>query len=71
MVLHMMACKRPTCSCGSYPYPHRPLSGLCTQNPDAQLLLASRAGTPDADLDDVWFTIVTSMPGKLARECPF
>jgi hypothetical protein len=71
MILHVMECMRPLCFCGSYTYPHRPESGMCANNPDAQVKLASRAGTPDEDLDDVYFSVVTSMPGKLSKVCPF
>lgn len=72
MLLHVLACKRaPVCSCGSYPYPHRPLSGMCALNPDAQVALALRAGTPPEQLLDVAAAVAFHMPGKLARVCPF
>jgi hypothetical protein len=71
MALHMLACKRPLCSCGSYTYPHRPLSGMCALNPDAQVALALRAGTAGDDLLDLAAEVAFFMPGKPAKECPF
>ncbi|MBT9467112.1 hypothetical protein [Hydrogenophaga sp.] len=37
MVLHVLACKRPLCHCGGYPYAHRPGGGECHLNPEAQM----------------------------------
>lgn len=71
MILHAMECMRPLCACGSYPYPHRLGGGMCTHNPDAQVLLASRAGTPDDELLDVAADVAFNMPGKRAVQCPF
>ena len=71
MFLHLLACKRPKCDCGGYPYQHRPGGGMCYLNPDSQVLHASRAGTPDHELADVAAAVAFSMRGKPARECPF
>jgi hypothetical protein len=71
MALHELQCPRPACHCGSYAHPHRPLSGLCTLNPDAQVALAARAGTPQEDLLDVAIAVAWSMPGKPMRAWPF
>lgn len=71
MLLHVMKCTRPVCHCGSYAYPHRPAGGLCTLNPDVQVALASRAGTPDHELPDVADAVAFSMRGKAAKVCPF
>ncbi|MDB5965854.1 MAG: hypothetical protein JWQ72_2354 [Polaromonas sp.] len=71
MVLHMMDCPRPMCHCMAYTYPHRPLSGECFLNPDAQVVHASRAGTPDDELLDVQIDVALSMRGKTAAVCPF
>lgn len=71
MTMHEMQCPRPACHCGSYAYPHRPMSGLCTLNPDAQVALAARAGTPPEELMDVAVDVAWSMPGKPMRAWPF
>lgn len=70
-LLHVMECTRPLCHCGAYTYPHRPVSGECYQNPEAQVLHASRAGTPDDELADVAADVAFNMRGKPAKECPF
>lgn len=71
MTMHEMQCPRPACHCGSYAYPHRPMSGLCTLNPDAQVALAARAGTSPEDLLDVAVDVAWSMRGKPMRAWPF
>lgn len=71
MVLHMMDCRRPLCHCMAYKHPHRPMGGDCHANPDAQVALASRAGTPDAELLDVAADVAFNMRGKRAVVCPF
>lgn len=71
MALHVLNCPRPLCTCGSYTYPHRPMAGLCTLNPDAQVTLAARAGTPKHELLDVAIEVALSMRGKPLKAWPF
>lgn len=70
-ILHCMGCTRPLCHCGSYAYPHRPLGGMCTLNPDAQVTLASRGGTPGEELLDVAIDVALHMRGKRMMAWPF
>lgn len=70
-LLHVMSCERPVCHCGSYTYPHRPMSGMCTLNPDAQVALAARAGTPPEQLLEVAIDVALHMRGKPMNEWPF
>jgi hypothetical protein len=71
MILHVMQCIRPLCFCCNYTYPHRPESGMCSLNPDAQVALARRAGTPEDELLDVAIDVALHMRGKKAVVCPF
>lgn len=71
MFRHVQKCKRPVCHCLAYPYPHRPVSGECFKNPEAQVRRAMQHATPDAHPDDVFLDVALSMPGKPMRAWPF
>jgi len=52
-VKHCLTCPRKTCSCGGYPYTHRPGSPCCEQHPRATLYRAERAGATPEQLADL------------------
>jgi hypothetical protein len=71
MVLHVLRCKRPLCHCLGLTYPHRPMSGLCHLNPEAQVSRALDAAGPGDNPVDLFLDVALSMPGKPMKAWPF
>lgn len=69
-LLHVMACKRPVCHCMAYTYPHRPGSGECFHNPEAQMRRAVELSGDQHPLD-VAADVAFHIPGKPMRAWPF
>lgn len=71
-VRHCMTCRPVVCTCGGYPYPHKPAtSKCCEQHPMAVLHSAERAGEPQEVLDDIALELALAGVGKKATTCPF
>lgn len=68
---HLQQSGHKLCRCGGYHYAHRPGSPFCEQNPMSDVLLASRAGTPDHELADIAAWCAFNKPGKASQVCPF
>lgn len=73
-IRHVKSTGHTLCNCGGYHYKHRKGSPFCEVNPMSAVLLASRAGTPDHECDEIALDIALTMPGRIYKqgaECPF
>lgn len=71
-VKHCLTCPRSTCTCGGYPYKHRPGSPCCEQNPLSILYQADRAGATTEQLLELAADIAFDDCGtNTTTKCPF
>lgn len=63
MLKHIDATGHSVCTCGGYPYPHRPRSTYCELNPLSGAWLAERNGASAAEVDDIL--------RRITQPCPF
>lgn len=68
---HLQESGHRLCNCGGYHYSHRPASPYCEANPMSDVLLASRQGTPDAELADIAAWCAFNKPVRVSTACPF
>lgn len=71
---HLQTTGHRLCKCGGYHYSHRPGSPFCEHNPMSDVLLASRQGTPDHELEDIAMWCAWNKPGRMYKPgaaCPF
>ena len=71
MQRHINASGHKLCQCGGYPYPHRPGSPYCEQNPMAPALAASRAGESDEAVQEIAIGIALAVAGKPLKQWPY
>ena len=68
---HLRESGHAVCGCGGYPWPHRPHSPYCHQNPQSGALAAWRDGASADEVLEISVELAWEKPGRVLKVWPY